>query len=507
MKNIILVLLSFFLFSNGHSQALTGRVKFQLIDNYIKALVKNQDFSGNVLVIENDEIVYQNSFGYADFPKKMHNTDEIHFPIASISKILTATAILQLKEKGVLKIEDKVSVYLPDFPYKNIAIKHLLSHTSGLPPYNAYFDKERNINPDKVFTNDDFIKGLVANSQPLIYEPGEKSNYDNINYIVLALIIEKTSGLKYEEYIKRNILSPAEMLETYIMPLSDQFNIEDISNFSFPHIYLHPYDTIPIKSNSIPYVKSYWHSYRFKGFGDYVSTLKDLWKLDVALYSEKILKNATLSQAYNPVILNNGEVSPDRFGLGWEIEKDSTFGKVVYHSGAAMGLSSNILRNINKHQTVILFDNSHFNAHHNAYNILLLLNGVNIDMPKKSLANIYGKLILKHRASKVNKIVQLLKKDTAQYYLSEDEMNTLGYDFLASNNPYHLPLKPYYKKALETFKTNIEFYPYSWNVYDSYADALLANGKIKNAIRMYKKSLEINPNNENGKKVLKTLLN
>lgn len=477
------------------------------IDDYFTALVKNQQFSGNILVIEKNKVLYKRSFGYADFTAKTPNTENITFPIASISKLLTATAILQLEEKGKLKLRAPVGEYLPGFPYPGVTIRHLLSHTSGLPPYNAFFDQEKKENPKRVFTNNDFLPGIISNKKPLIYEPGEKGNYDNINFLVLALVVEKLSGIPYKDYIGKFILAPAGMKETFLFPLPDQFNRAEIKNFAFPHVYLHLYDTTPVKSNSIPYVREYWYSYAFNGFGDYVSTIADLWKFDKALYSDKLLKQTTLAKAFVPVKLNNGQNNPGLFGLGWEIEKDTRFGKLVYHSGAAMGLSSNILRNVTKHQTVIIFDNSHFNAHENATNIMKLLNGKAVDMPKKSIAKIYGPVLLHKGALAARDTLETLLKDTANYYLSEDEMNSLGYDFLGNNNPYHLPEQHHYKQAVETLKINVALFPGSWNAYDSYAEALLADGQKEEAIKMYQKSVELNPKNEGGKKVLQKLVN
>ncbi|MGE4514824.1 MAG: serine hydrolase domain-containing protein, partial [Chryseobacterium sp.] len=233
---------------------ISGQSKEKIINDYFKALVKNQQFSGNVLVVDNNDIIYEGSFGFSDHSTKTPNKSDITFPIASISKIFTATAILQLKEKGSLKITDPVAKYLPGFPYSEITIRHLLSHTSGLPPYNAYFDKEKKENPDKVFTNKDFLPGVIANQQPLIYQPGEKGNYDNINYLILALIVEKVLGMPYEKYIKKNILKPAGMKETLLFPLPEQFNRAEIKNYAFPHVYLHLYDEVPVKASSIPYV-------------------------------------------------------------------------------------------------------------------------------------------------------------------------------------------------------------------------------------------------------------
>lgn len=483
-----------------------GQSKEKIIDNYFNALVKNQEFSGNVLVVDNDKIVYEKSFGFSDHAAKTPNTPKITFPIASISKIFTATAILQLNEKGLLKITDPVAKYLPQFPYPEITIRHLLSHTSGLPPYNAFFDKEKEKNPNKVFTNKDFLPGVIANKQPLVYQPGEKGNYDNINYLILALIVEKVSGKSYEKYIKKNILRPAGMNETVLFPLAQQFNRAEIKNFAFPHVYLHLYDDIPTKSGSIPYVKEYWRSYGFNGFADYVSTVLDLWKFDKALYNSILLKQKTLQETFIPIKLNNGKNNPDEFGLGWEIEKDSTMGKLVYHSGAAMGLSSNILRNITKHQTVILFDNAHFNAHENATKAMMLLNGKKVDTPKKSIAKIYGNILYNKGTAEAREILESLKKDTLNYYLSENEMNALGYDFMGNSNPYHLPEKHFYKQAVETFKINVDLFPNSWNAYDSYAEALLKDGQKEEAIKMYQRSIELNPDNKNGKKVVEELL-
>ncbi|WP_374445295.1 serine hydrolase [Epilithonimonas sp.] len=498
-----LILITFFLLQLVRT---SGQSKEQLIDNFFSALVKNQQFSGNVLVVDNDNIVYERSFGFSDHITKAPNTPDVNFPIASISKIFTATAILQLKEKGLLKITDPVTEYLPGFPYPEIKIIHLLSHTSGLPPYNAFFDKEKKENPDKVFTNKDFLPGVIANQQPLVYQPGEKGNYDNINYLILALIVEKVSGKSYEKYIEKNILKLAGMKETRLFPLPEQFNRPEIKKFAFPHIYLHLYDDKPVKSNSIPYVREYWRSYAFRGFADYVSTIRDLWKFDKALYDNTLLKQETLEEAFVPVKLNNGKNNPDEFGLGWEIEKDSTMGKLVYHSGAAMGLSSNILRNITRHQTVILFDNAHFNAHENATKVMMLLNSKKVNMPQKSIAKIYGNILYNKGAAEARETLETLKKDTLNYYLSENEMNALGYDFMGNSNPYHLPEKHFYKQAIETFKTNTNLFPDSWNAYDSYAEALLKDGQKDEAIKIYQKSIELNPDNKNGKKVLEGLL-
>jgi tetratricopeptide (TPR) repeat protein len=264
-----------------------------------------------------------------------------------------------------------------------------------------------------------------------------------------------------------------------------------------------------VKANTVPYVKSYWNAYNFNGFGDYVSTTHDLLKYDAAYYKGRLLNGEILNEAFTPVKLKSGTNHPQNFGLGWEIEKDTSLGKVVYHSGAATGLSCILLRNISRHQTIIIFDNSHYNAHEIASNALKVLNGMQVSYPKKSIAKIYSRVLLKSGAIAARDTLNFLKQDTLHYMLSEDEMNSLGYDFMGGSNnpnPYHFPEERKYMEAVETFKLNMELFPNSWNVYDSYGEALLTIGNKEEAIKMYRKSIELNPNNEGGKKVLEQLL-
>jgi tetratricopeptide (TPR) repeat protein len=325
----------------------------------------------------------------------------------------------------------------------------------------------------------------------------------------LALVLEKVSGMTYSNYIKKYILKPAGMTNTAFFPLNRQYAQSRNTNFAFPHLYPHLYSDDLVRANTVPYVVSYWHAYNFNGFGDYVSTIHDLLKYDAAYYNGTLLNRKILDGALTPVKLNNGTSNPDNFGLGWEIEQDTSLGKVIYHSGYATGLSCILLRNVSRHQTIILFDNAHYNAHEIASNALKVLNGLQVPYPKKSIAKIYAKILLSNGAGAARDTLNILQKDTLHYLLSEDEMNSLGYDFMGGSNnpnPYHFPEERKYKEAVETLKLNMELFPGSWNVYDSYGEALLTVGLKEEAIKMYKKSIELNPKNEGGKKVLEQLL-
>lgn len=500
---VIIIFLLFVIPSASFSQSAKSR-----LEAYFLALQANQQFNGNVLVVENGKTVYERSFGYADFQQKHLNKATTQFPIASISKTLTATAILQLAQAGKLSVSDPAASFLAGFPYPDITIRHLLSHTSGLPPYNAYFDSTWKLYPESVFANSDFLAGLQQHPRTLLYSPGDKGNYDNINYIVLALIIEKVSGMSYPDYINRNILVPAGMKNTKFYPSKFQHTHAEDGKFAFPYLYPHFYSDSLVKANSIKFVVDYWRAYNFSGFGEYISTTRDLVKYDQAYRAGVLLNPSILQEAYQPVLLNSGKNNSANFALGWQVEVDTTFGKIVYHGGAATGLSCVLLRNISREQTIVIFDNTHPNAHEIGTRALHILNGVSVPYPKKSIARIYGRILIDNGPKAAKDSLDIMRKDSMNFYLSEDELNLLGYDFLGginNPNPFRFPEAHKYEEALETFGLNVLLFPESWNTYDSYGEALLVAGRREEAIAMYKKSIALNPGNEGGKRVLAEL--
>ena len=185
------------------------------LNSFFSILAKNHQFNGNALIAENGKVIYEQSFGYSDFSTKKLNNNQSAFPIASITKTFTATAILQLCELGKLNVNDPVIKYLPEFPYPTVTIRHLLSHTSGLQPYDNFFESLRMAHPDTVFTNKDILPRYAALKLPLFYQPGDDGNYDNVNFIFLALIVEKVSGMTLHDYMRKFILQPAGMSHTF----------------------------------------------------------------------------------------------------------------------------------------------------------------------------------------------------------------------------------------------------------------------------------------------------
>jgi len=462
--------------------------------------------NGNILVAEQGKVLYKKSFGFANSKSQLLNNDSSEFTLGSVSKTLTSTAVLQLKDKQKLKLDDPLVKYFPGFPYPGITIRHLLSHTSGLPDYDLYKD-QMDKNPAKIFSNQDILPSLKIWKEPLHFKPGEKWQYVNTNFCLLALLVEKLSGLPFQKYMERFIFVPAGMKHTYFQAdISKAPDKNRTINYEYPWLFsteMQPVDSIK---------RNHWRLFSASGFvgqGNIIITTGDLLKFDEALYSGKILKPATLQEAFAPSKLNNGEMvntqngtGKSSYGLGWFIFDDSTAGKIVWHSGGVPGGLSIFLRNISKKQTVIAFDNkfglSLYKMGVNAMNILNDRPVVNL---KKSLAQDYGIALAKHGPDAAFCKLIALKADTVHYYLSEDDINELGLQLL-----YAAAFDKHTAAAMEVLKLNILLFPEGFNTYDSYGEALAYTGKKEEAIAMYKRSIELNPKNETGKKRLADLL-
>lgn len=337
MRYFLLVLL--FVTNNTFSQ----QVRF---DSLFRA---QRDFSGVVLIAEKGKPVYQKAFGHRDFADQIPLQTSDIFELASVSKQFTAMIIMMLKEKGKLNYDDSVSKYL-DIRYKGITIRNLLTHTSGLPDYQDIMDKYWD--KSKVAGNPDCIEYLNKYAPPKHFEPGGKYEYSNTGYMLLASIAEKASGKDFIELCRKWIFRKVKMKSTDIRTLEEK---RTTKNFAIGHIYVEernkwvPADSFPSSNYTI------WLGNR-KGPGRISSTAADLLKWDDALYTNKLVKQSTLRDAFSPMKLNDGTIS--NYGFGWELRNDPSFGKIVQHNGDNPGYKTQIIRYIDKKKTIILLNNN-----------------------------------------------------------------------------------------------------------------------------------------------------
>lgn len=483
------------------TQIVFGQTKVERFDSLFNYLHTNQLFNGNVLVAEKGNVIYQKSFGYADFSTKTPNTKDSRFHLASVTKTFTALAVLQLKEKGKLKLDDKLKNYFPDFPYTDITIRHLLSHTSGLRD-DVLFDSL--VKPKKIIFNKDIIPTLSVLKTPLLFNPGEEWEYSNTNFLLLTSLVEKLSGLSYQDYLQRNIFAPAKMTNSYVLE-DDLHNRQDklrVINHKYPKFY----SNVLIDAYSDePYLSNHFYMSGTVGDSRIISTTEDLLKYDQCLYTGKLLKPETLDEALTPTMLNNGkpasfgfaDLGKTAYGLGWCIMNDTSQGKIVWHTGAYQGSSSILLRNITKQQAIIAFDNTSREAARPAgTNGFYILNNLSVKPITKSLAQEFArKLVTKDEHAALCKYFEL-QNDSLHYSKKwfEEDINEMAYTLSVDST-----IVDYKEKALAALQLNVLLYPKSWNAYDSYAYALDLNGHYSEAIAMYEKSIEMNPKNESGK--------
>jgi CubicO group peptidase (beta-lactamase class C family) len=461
-------------------------------------------FNGQVVVRQNGAVTYHKIAGYADRGNRLPNRSGSLFNLASVTKPFTSTAVLQLVEKGKVELGQPVQTYLKDFPYPEITVRHLLSHTSGLPDLELYEEIVQSY-PDSIITNATTLPALQIWKGQLPFRAGNQWRYCNTNYVLLALIIEEVSGLTYPAYLSKHIFQRSGMKNSFVHTAGGN------GNSVVKHAYRFWYDTTMISVDSIPRFK-YTHVNCSGTVGDQnvVTTLADLLLFDKALFSGKLLQKKTMELAFTPVQLNDGstfyEASMDMldgkgkgsYGLGWSIYEQEGIGKGVGHSGFNRGLLTFYYHNLEKNYAIASYDNTaspYFRELMTYLHETVAGNKAKAPVYQKSLARHYGKILLTGGMQPASVFFNL-NRTNPDFYVSERELNWLGYELMFGG--YHEP-------ALEVFKVNTLLYPKSFNVYDSYAEALARNGYKKEAILMYEKSLAINPDNSGGQKALAKL--
>ncbi len=310
---------------------------------YMTNLHEHRGFNGNVLVAKKGKIIYEHAFGWANHLLRDSLTLGSKFELASVSKTMTATAVLLLLERGKLRLDQNVKEFYPDFPYEGITIKLLLSHRSGMMNYVYFVDglwKKQHKDERKGITNQDVMK-LIAEYKPAPYvKPDRIFHYNNSNFMVLAAIIEKVTGQSYADFMMKNIFIPAGMKHTAVYSKA-------------------VYDKIPV--DVVGHDRNSWRYSVAQNFLDgpvgdkgIYSTVGDLYLFDHSLRQGRLLKKATMDSAYvgrNKVV--NGHFN---YGYGWRIF-ESPGQKVVYHTGWWHGFRHIYLRDLKNDVTIVLLGN------------------------------------------------------------------------------------------------------------------------------------------------------
>jgi CubicO group peptidase (beta-lactamase class C family) len=305
------------------------------LNNYMELLHKYENFNGSILIAKKGNIILDKGYGFADIDQNIKNKTQTRFAIGSVTKQFTAMAIMQLDEKQMLNIEDKISKYLPDFPNGDgITIHNLLTHTSGLVNYTELPEFYALESEDPKVED---VLNLIKD-KPLEFEPGTQFKYCNTGYALLSEIIEKVSGVTFEEYLHENIFRPLNMKDTGVCYGKNK-EIHHATAYS-GHLDLIPVDDEILLSQAY-------------GAGNMYSTVEDLYRWDRALDTEQLVKKEGLDRIFKGYIDMQGMGD---YGYGWLI-RDTELGKEIFHTGGTLGFSANIARYIDEDLTVIVLTN------------------------------------------------------------------------------------------------------------------------------------------------------
>ncbi|MGL2964301.1 serine hydrolase domain-containing protein [Flavobacterium sp. RSB2_4_14] len=314
------------------------------IDSFYNKLINSPYYSGGFIVVKNGQIIYEDYKGYSNVKtgKKIDAATPIH--LASVSKVLTATAILRLVQQDNITLDQKVSDWLPKFPYKNTTIRTLLNHRSGLQHY-ANFPAlmKKNWNRKKILTNQDVYNLLVQNKFRLKSPHDTHFDYCNTNYVILALIIEKATGLNFRNAMQELIFKPLGMNNTYV------FNYDtdrETASKSYRGNTIFPWDQFD----------------NLYGDKNIYSTPRDLAKFDLGTYSPDFIKQELLQEAYFGYSSGQVKTPIKDYGLGMRMRFLPPNGeKMVYHNGWWHGNNTSFVPVKKDTVTVVCLGNKYSN--------------------------------------------------------------------------------------------------------------------------------------------------
>ena len=440
------------------------RQKLQAMDAYLQAQVRYDMFSGTALVARDGEPVFVKSYGMANYELGAANTSDTGYQLASLTKQFTAVAILQLQERGKLKVGDPICRYLENCPqsWQGVTLHHLLTHTSGIPNFTSLPEWDEKL-AMLSYTRPELV--ALFRDLPLKFAPGEKFDYSNSGYALLGLIVERVSGQRYDQYLGEHIHKPVGMTHTRhgdtraLLPgrASGYYSVgTDFINGRLVSL------SAELGSSGI------------------YSTVGDLLLWEKALTADRLISRASRDAMFTPD--KNG------YGYGWHIgEKHGR--ATQFHSGSANGYSTYIIRFPADRTTVIVLSNSdRTNAGRVGNDLAAIAFGVPYKLPTEKLGDLLWNVMRDRGVSAaLARHAELKHTAPTAYDFGDETLVTMGYDLFEVRR---------LAEAKAVFEYNLQQYPRSAYSYDGLADIAAAEDDTARAIAMFGKSLEIDPKND-----------
>ncbi len=473
MNNRLFLLLASFLFTNTLSaqelknskettkihqnSAEQKSIYSHQIDSVMTKSYERGLFNGNVLIAKNNKIIYQKSFGFTDETKQTKLNNKSIFNPGSIAKEFNAVSIMILVKRGLLNLDDPVSKFdlgLPKWSEK-VTLRHLINYASGIPK----------IESGLTVVSDADAWNILRNNDTLLFEPGTGYKYDNGNVFLQRRIIEKITGMSFQEFVTKNIIKPLKMTNSVFEP---GFGYKNRTSC---------YDMDNVRCPELKFISGWlWVD------------INDLYKWIHAMNTNQLISRESFQ-----ILLNNPYAKDQGGSLGTYFEKD----ELQRHNGISYKFESIFLNDLKNDITIILLSNNLnkvWDLGHIIHNLIL---GKAYEIPKRSIYQ----AIRKESVNDVNKGIEtyyLLKKNSEKEYSFENpsELNALGYELLRSGN---------IDSAIKIFSLNVSVFPQSANVYDSLGEAYFNKKEYQLSIDHYKKAISLGGTNGNAEKMIEKI--
>lgn len=283
------------------------------IEAYFNGIMDSLGFNGAFLVAKNGHVIYENYTGFSSLKnqKKIRSNTPLH--LASVGKVLTATAIFRLIEMKKLHLDQKVKSILPEFPYPTITVRMLLNHRSGVPKYANFSEPDSIWGKEKILHNKDILKLLEKFKFPLDFEPNTKFVYNNSNYALLALILEKKTNLSFKEAMKELVFDPLGMRNTFVFILEeDKYRVSQ-------------------SYSSRMQIQSFDNLDAVYGDKNIYSTPRDLLKYDMAMQKDDFISKALKKEIFKGYSYERSGIK--NYGLGIRLKEWNKYQRIFYHNG------------------------------------------------------------------------------------------------------------------------------------------------------------------------------
>lgn len=306
---------------------------------------RSQYLNGVVLYAEGEQVIFKKAYGWRNLVKQKDSIRlDDQFQLASVSKMFTAEAVMLLYSRGLLDYDDDITKYLPEFPYQGITIRNLLNHRSGLSRYETLADERW---PDRgvPVSNDDIIK-LYAQYKPDPYnQPDVTFHYTNVNYALLANIVEKVSGRHFEDFMRDEVFAPLGMERSFIYSLR---GVDRIKTYVETDVQGHDLLRKGARRAQDDYLNG------VLGDKGMYSTVEDLYRFRVAIDYGLFLPDSIQQEAFVPgsPLWKKGE----NYGFGWRMNENHP--GMLFHFGWWKGYRSFFIRDIAKRRTLIVLTNT-----------------------------------------------------------------------------------------------------------------------------------------------------